>query len=216
MILTTLSKAVQDFTVCPEETKFMFVLPEWVGTQWYEEYIPHFKIIKRYPKGTPRIFTVPDREQFEKTNRQVAELGNPAKNGIPRYYLDPIQWPVIVIYKDIYTEVKINPLMLAHLRFGHSSNTKLQALCKISDVDLQIKTFPQIHCQACKLANARRIVLPRAPKRPWTTVQEASKNTNQGGVQGMTLETKLQTTVHQFAHLVFTDINYIMLPGING
>ena len=115
-IKRTLHKALEDFKVNPQQTKFLFIIPKWESAEWYQKYIPHFEIIKEYPKGTPEVFTIPKRT-FHGENTVTAENG--------RAFLGPIPWPVVAVFKDIYTPIKINNLMLAHLRLGHINPAKV-------------------------------------------------------------------------------------------
>jgi len=126
-IYKTLQKAVADFQIAPHTTKFVFVLPKWETSPWYKTFMDYFQIVEEYPEGTPRVFTVPHLNHNPDTETSV--------DG--RAFLGPIRWPVIVIFKDVYTITGINSAMRAHLRFGHISLDKIRAL-QITGIETDI------------------------------------------------------------------------------
>ena len=198
-IYKTLSKAVTDFSLAPDLTKFLFVLPKWETAPWYKTFIDYFEIVEEYPIGSTRVFTVPIRQHFTESKTETSVDG--------RAFLGPLEWPVIVIYKDKFTVTGINSAMRAHLRFGHVSLEKIKAIHNSgipTGCDFRIK---DLNCACCYLTKAKRNLLTRAPKRP-----AGLQSTKQGGNQ----ESQMRSQITVFGHLVFTDILYMNIPSNEG
>ena len=197
-IYKTLQKAVADFQIAPHTTKFVFVLPKWETSPWYKTFMDYFQIVEEYPEGTPRVFTVPHLNHNPDTETSV--------DG--RAFLGPIRWPVIVIFKDVYTITGINSAMRAHLRFGHISLDKIRAL-QITGIETDIiiqQLIKTLQCSCCYLTKAKRTVLNRAMKRPSTVPVRKP---------GIT-ESQQRQEITVFGHLVFSDILYMNIPSIDG
>ena len=95
-IYRALDKAVSEFQKAPETTKFMFVLPKWETANRYKKFIHYFEIVEEFPKGTPRVFTIPHRSHFVKGQTDYSPDN--------RVYLGPLKWPVNAIFKK-YTHI---------------------------------------------------------------------------------------------------------------
>lgn len=202
-IYRVLDKAVNDFRVAPDNTKFCFILPKWINSPWYKTFINYFQILETFPSGTEKVFTIPVRPHFTSHQTETSADG--------RAFMGSLPWDVIVIYKDKFTITGINSALRAHLRFGHVSLNKLLMIQKNgiptgSTIDAKIC---DIHCSCCYLTKAKRVLpVNRAPKR-----RRVLQSQKQGGT---TTELKMRTDIEQFGHLVFTDILYMNIPSYEG
>jgi hypothetical protein len=202
-IYKVLEKAINDFRVAPDNTKFCFILPKWVNSPWYKTFINQFQIIETILSGTKKVFTIPIRPHFTPQQTETSADG--------RAYMGPLPWDVIVIYKDKFTVTGINSALRAHLRFGHVGLNKLLKLQETGVptggiIDAKIC---EIHCSCCYLTKAKRILpVSRAPKRG--RILQSHKH------GGTTTELNMRTEVKRFGHLVFTDILYMNIPSYEG
>jgi len=204
-IYRALDKAVSEFQKAPETTKFMFVLPKWETANWYKNFIHYFEIVEEFPKGTPRVFTIPHRSHFVKGQTDYAPDN--------RVYLGPLKWPVIAIFKNMHTSTGVSNLMRLHMRLGHFNVQKLKLACELYKTNYkdQIKATDKLYCCPCSITKARRNALSRNPHR---TIKSTA-DSKQGGDTSVIMsknsptEGKLASTITNFGYLVFTDILYL-------
>ena len=153
-IYKTLEKATTDFKQNPENTVFVFVVPKWETSHWWKDLVKYFDIVEEYPKGT-KLFTIPLRQHFIPTKTDMSPDG--------RVVIEGVDWPVVVLYKDVHTATKVDTKLLAHLRFGHYSSQKLQQLHATgTPLGLKLSAFDRhvLNCDACNAAKAIRPSFP--------------------------------------------------------
>jgi hypothetical protein len=121
--------------------------------------VDYFDIVEEFPIGTPRVFTIPHISHFDKGQTEFS----PAN----RVYLDPLTWPVIVVFKNIHTSAGVSNLMRLHMRPGHFNVQKLKLGCELYKTDYkdQIKLTDKLYCCSCSMTKARRNTLSRNPHR---------------------------------------------------
>jgi hypothetical protein len=181
----------------------MFIVPKWETSNWYKSFIHYFEVAHEFPKGTSQVFTIPHRSHFIEGQTHFS----PDK----RVYLGPLKWPVIAIYKNIFTPTGVSNLMRLHMRLGHFNVQKLKTAVELYKTDFkdEIKSTDVLHCCPCSITKAKRIVLSRSPQR----VIKNSTTSNQGGSKSASeidpIEGKLGKTMTIFGYLIYTDILYL-------
>ncbi|KAK3256629.1 hypothetical protein CYMTET_34246 [Cymbomonas tetramitiformis] len=116
VILKCLQKALSDFDRAPHSTKFLLVLPRWETASWWQ-FTSQFTIVHKYPAGET-IFSAPLDSCYNVENLEMC--------GEDRVWVRETKWPVVVLYKDGHTAMKLDPKMLAHLRLGHIGDVTMQ------------------------------------------------------------------------------------------
>ncbi|KAK3266748.1 hypothetical protein CYMTET_24652 [Cymbomonas tetramitiformis] len=117
-ILRCLQKALSDFARAPQSTKFLLVLPRWETASWWQ-FISLFTIVHEYPAGE-KIFSAPLDSCYNVENLEMC--------GKSRVWVRETKWPVVVIYKDGHTVMKLDAKMLAHVRLGHIGDVTMQEM----------------------------------------------------------------------------------------
>ncbi|KAK3235825.1 hypothetical protein CYMTET_53986 [Cymbomonas tetramitiformis] len=117
-ILRCLQKALSDFDRAPHSTKFLLVLPRWETASWWQ-FTSRFTIIHEYPAGE-KIFSAPLDSCYNVENLEMC--------GEDRVWVRETKWPVVVIYKDGHTVMKLDAKMLAHVRLGHIGDVTMQEM----------------------------------------------------------------------------------------
>ncbi|KAK3270667.1 hypothetical protein CYMTET_20947 [Cymbomonas tetramitiformis] len=117
-ILRCLQKALGDFDRAPHSTKFLLVLPRWETASWWQ-FTSQFTIIYEYPAGE-KIFSAPLDSCYNVENLEMC--------GEDRVWVRETKWPVVVIYKDGHTVMKLDAKMLAHVRLGHIGDVTMQEM----------------------------------------------------------------------------------------
>ncbi|KAK3239767.1 hypothetical protein CYMTET_50335 [Cymbomonas tetramitiformis] len=153
-ILRCLQKALSDFDWAPHSTKFLLVLPRWETASWWQ-FTSQFTIIHDYPAGE-KIFSAPLDSCYNVENLEMC--------GEDRVWVRETKWPVVVIYKDGHTVMKLDAKMLAHVRFGHIGDVTMQEMLD-EEVPMGITTAQYAkslvlrcpeRCIPCRLTKAIR------------------------------------------------------------
>ncbi|KAK3260902.1 hypothetical protein CYMTET_30164 [Cymbomonas tetramitiformis] len=118
IILRCLQKALSDFARAPQSTKFLLVLPRWETASWWQ-FVSQFTIVHEYPAGE-KIFSAPLDSCYNVENLEMC--------GESRVWVRETKWPVVVIYKDGHTVMKLDDKMLAHIRLGHIGDVTMQEM----------------------------------------------------------------------------------------
>ncbi|KAK3285523.1 hypothetical protein CYMTET_6877 [Cymbomonas tetramitiformis] len=108
-ILKCLQKALGDFDMDPANTKFMFVLPEWVTASWWH-LTTHFSIVHEYPAGA-KIFSAPMASCYNVANLEPC--------GEDPVWIEDTKLPVVVLFKDSQTVEQLDLEMPQHVRLAH-------------------------------------------------------------------------------------------------
>ncbi|KAK3273790.1 hypothetical protein CYMTET_17989 [Cymbomonas tetramitiformis] len=116
VILKCLQKALRDFDRAPHSTRFLLVLPRWETASWWQ-LTSQFTIVHEYPAGET-IFSAPLDSCYNVENLEMC--------GEDRVWVRETKWPVVVLYKDGHTAMKLDAKMLAHLRLGHIGDVTMQ------------------------------------------------------------------------------------------
>ncbi|KAK3282268.1 hypothetical protein CYMTET_9991 [Cymbomonas tetramitiformis] len=153
-ILRCLQKALSDFDRAPHSTKFLLVLPRWETASWWQ-FTSQFTIIYEYPAGE-KIFSAPLDSCYNVENLEMC--------GEDRVWVRETKWPVVVVYKDGHTVMKLDAKMLAHVRLGHIGDVTMQEMLD-EEVPMGITTAlyakslvlrcPE-RCVSCRLTKAIR------------------------------------------------------------
>ncbi|KAK3274504.1 hypothetical protein CYMTET_17314 [Cymbomonas tetramitiformis] len=117
-ILRCLQKALSDFARAPHSTKFLLVLPRWETASWWQ-FTSQFTIIYEYPAGE-KIFSAPLDSCYNVEDLEMC--------GEDRVWGRETKWPVVVVYKDGHTVMKLDAKMLAHVRLGHIGDVTMQEM----------------------------------------------------------------------------------------
>ncbi|KAK3244687.1 hypothetical protein CYMTET_45715 [Cymbomonas tetramitiformis] len=117
-ILRCLQKALSDFARAPQSTKFLLVLPRWETASWWQ-FVSLFTIVHEYLAGE-KIFSAPSDSCYNVENLEMC--------GESRVWVRETKWPVVVIYKDGHTVMKLDAKMLAHIRLGHIGDVTMQEM----------------------------------------------------------------------------------------
>ena len=91
----TFDKALTDFAKSPKDTRFVFIVPKWPSSTWWQ-FIKHFEVIRDYITGTMLFSCAPIGD-----TRGLMPAGEDASPG--RYLAKGTPWPVVVLYKDEFT-----------------------------------------------------------------------------------------------------------------
>mmetsp|Transcript_25531 Transcript_25531/g.30985 ORF Transcript_25531/g.30985 Transcript_25531/m.30985 type:complete len:1362 (+) Transcript_25531:1568-5653(+) len=155
-IYQTLSKALNDFDLDPDNTKFFFVLPYWPEASWYH-LTTQFEEVYRYPEGS-KIFSCPGALTYDPASLEAA----PPSEGEGRYFIAGTPWPVCLFHKDKHTVTTVDDDWLAHFRLGHPGARVIQSLL---DRGLDIGLQPhgrcdELHCSICRKAKMTRPPVP--------------------------------------------------------
>ena len=111
-----------------------------------------------YPKDTI-LFSIKTEGTFNTDTLTPA-----GKNGGPgRVFVRGTPWPVVVLYRNAFTVPKVDPIILAHFRFGHAQCQRIDALTE-SETPTGIplgkgalaRCDPAEGCATCKLAKLPR------------------------------------------------------------
>ncbi|KAK3263006.1 hypothetical protein CYMTET_28166 [Cymbomonas tetramitiformis] len=154
IILKCLVKALDDFDRDRGNTKFMFVLPQWVTPSWW--YLTtHFSIVHEYPVGA-KIFSAPMASCYNVANLEPY--------GEDRVWIEDTKWPVVVLFKDSHTVEQLDLKMLQHVRLGHIGDKSVDHMfahnIPMGINESQYSYSPLQHCPerciACKLTKAIR------------------------------------------------------------
>ncbi|KAK3260702.1 hypothetical protein CYMTET_30352 [Cymbomonas tetramitiformis] len=154
IILKCLQKALTDFDRDPPNTKFMFVLPKWVTTSWWN-LTSRFDIIHEYPAGA-KIFSAPRASCYNVANLEPC--------GEDRVWIEDTKWPVVVLFKNSHTTEQLDIKMLQHVRLGHIGDKSIDHMfaqnIPMSISESQYSGSPVQHCPerciACRLTKAIR------------------------------------------------------------
>eukprot|EP00854_Cymbomonas_tetramitiformis_P021447 gene21447-biopygen22138 len=153
-ILRCLQNALSDFARAPQSTKFLLVLPRWETASWWQ-FISQFTIVHEYPAGE-KIFSAPLDSCYNVENLEMC--------GESRVWVRETKWPVVVIYKDGHTVMKLDAKMLAHVRLGHIGDVTMQEMLD-EEVPMGITTAQYAkslvwrcpeRCISCRLTKAIR------------------------------------------------------------
>ncbi|KAK3263746.1 hypothetical protein CYMTET_27477 [Cymbomonas tetramitiformis] len=117
-ILRCLQKALSDFARAPQSTKFLLVLPRWETASWWQ-FVSLFTIVHEYPAGE-KIFSAPLDSCYNVENLDMC--------GESQVWVRETKWPVVVIYKDGHTVMKLDAKILAHIRLGHIGDVTMQEM----------------------------------------------------------------------------------------
>jgi hypothetical protein len=184
----TLTYGLKEFQESPFDTSLCFVVPEWKNQRWYG-LTKYFKVVRRYEKGS-NLFTIP-----------ASKLTTDNADSVDgRFSVGPTKWPVLVLYKDWTTPVKIDNEMLAHLRFGHYNSRQLLALKESKVVtglgDLSSHYFHNdLYCSVCHEWKDIRL----SPNRNKTRPGHYDKTGNK-------VEKQTRTRSQHFGELTFSDV----------
>ena len=155
-----LIKANEDFLINPEQTSHCCVLPYIPTAPWWH-LTQYWKVVKVYEK---------DEFLFHKARTQTYSLNDKKLTPVTsedgptnRVFIDPVGYPICVLYRDVHTPVRPDPYVKAHLRFGHCDSQLLNKLVE-QGVDLGVnlnqsiltRIKPLCHCVSCKLAKMTR------------------------------------------------------------
>ena len=151
-----LIKANEDFLINPEQTSHCCVLPYIPTAPWWH-LTQYWKVVKVYEK---------DEFLFHKARTQTYSLNDKKLTPVTsedgptnRVFIDPVGYPICVLYRDVHTPVRPDPYVKAHLRFGHCDSQLLNKLVE-QGVDLGVnlnqstltRIKPLCHCVSCKLS----------------------------------------------------------------
>jgi hypothetical protein len=152
-----LKKANEDFSLDPENTAILVILPYLPTATWWHR-TRYFRELHRYPANS-RIFTCPAAGTYNTEDLEPAgEEGGPG-----RVFIGGTPWPVTVLYRDKHTCVRIDDPVKLHLRLGHLSAPYLaKVVDKGINTGLDVKkehltAHDEIcHCESCILAKAKK------------------------------------------------------------
>ena len=91
--------------------------------------------------------------------------------GANRSFIQGAGFESVILYRDKYTPVHVDPYILAHLRLGHYSGEYIRRLLDLG-VDIGLPISQNVlsrhrlscSCVPCKLAKARRPTFPSTAK----------------------------------------------------
>ena len=110
------------FQQAPEHTTFTLVLPQWTQTDWWELVDRYFQVTRTIATSTPaytRLRITPQDDNLDK-----AQIDN------GRVILGCQKWPLVILHLSRSTRIKIDDMLLAHVRFGHAGARTLQNIWK--------------------------------------------------------------------------------------
>jgi transposase InsO family protein len=146
-------------------------------------------LVRRYDKGSD-LFTIP---ASKLTTENASSVDG-------RFSVGPTKWPVLVLYKDWTTPVRIDNEMLAHLRFGHYNSRQLLAL-KHSEIKTGLEELSShyfhndLFCSVCHEWKNVKLSPNRSNTRPGHYDKNGEKVTKQSRVQST-----------HFGELTFSDV----------
>jgi hypothetical protein len=152
LIAKVVDKAIREFSIDPENSAFLLMLPEWRSTSWFKQVEEHFEIVKTFKKGM-QLFTIPNRPHFIPTQTTLARNG--------RVEVGPTPWNVIVWLKCPTTNVLLNTNTKIHALTAHAGAETMETLCDLKvtfnkGMQLSKANFSLIssYCQECMRVNA--------------------------------------------------------------
>eukprot|EP00976_Prorocentrum_cordatum_P003632 70903-Prorocentrum_minimum.AAC.1 len=109
------AKCHRDFAVDPDHTSYLIIVPYLTTTSWYKTYGKYYEHVKVYPKDTIQFSVQAEGTFNTNTLTPAGEHGGPG-----RVFVRETPRPVIVLYRNAFTVPKVDPVILAHFRFGHA------------------------------------------------------------------------------------------------
>ena len=152
-----LSKCNEDFLIDPANTAVLTILPYLPSASWWHR-TRFYREVVRYPAGA-RIFTCPAAGTYD--TEQLEPAGD--EGGPDRVFISGTPWPVVMLFRDQHTPVRIDDPVKLHLRLGHLSAPYLtKVVDKGIETGLNVKrehltAHAEIcHCSSCNLAKAKK------------------------------------------------------------
>ena len=148
-------KLHDNFQDAIHDGKYLIVAPYSPRALWWT-HTCRYEIVDRVAVGT-QFYTTRDWESS--AGGAVIKPSPFSKlhgNKYERYECEPTKRELVILYRDINTPIKINKLMLLHLRLGHFSSKYLKSLIEQEipigiDVTIEdIKKYHDIICESCK------------------------------------------------------------------
>ena len=137
----------------------------------------HCQEVKTFPKGTERLFGISAAEAYDThmLEKCTAEAG-----GAHRYFIGGTPWPVVIMYLDQYTVMKLDKVSKLHISLGHPGPAIVRAILASGDTlglnDTQKSDLINFQCAICILAKLKK---PAAPASSSTAVVDTLNPFNQ-------------------------------------
>ena len=153
-ITDIIEKALHDFQTAPLTTSFVLILPNHKNATWYSN-VKYFDVLGEIATGTDNIFST----------AAPSAGGDNVTQDHGRVVQQQSTIPLIILYKDLNTVVKISPWLQLHLENNHAGPLILENI--VNDPDSSIDTDLRnrckathnnrvISCPACAVAKCRR------------------------------------------------------------
>ena len=146
----TLDKALTDFAADPQNTRFIFILPEWKSASWWP-LTRHFQTIHRWNTGTELFSCAPT--GTINTNK-LRPAGDDASPG--RYIAAGTPWPVVALFKDFSTHSAADDNVLLHLRLGHPGERATRVIAMNYNTGLDPGKDAHVGCKHCSICHAAK------------------------------------------------------------
>ena len=151
-LVELLTKMDNDFDKAPNDTKYLIVLKRQPQASWWK-YICNYELVEKIDKGTA-FYASPVHSDVRSDDATA-----PERNKRARDTSNETDFDLVVLYRDIMTQTRINPLMRLHLRLMHFSNRYLLDLHKKGvdlGVDLNDDMFQMDEKYFCKGCRVRK------------------------------------------------------------
>ena len=147
-----LEKAEEDFQSDPENTRFCFVVPYYRTASWWALTAP-YEIKHVYGKDEV-IYSAPRSQCYSPDKLTDAK----EQGGEDRVFINGAGFESVVLYRDKFSPMRVDPYALAHLRLGHYSAEYIQRLLELG-VDLGLPLSSQVLARS-KLSSKSRYKFP--------------------------------------------------------